>query len=148
MHMYEDGLQRCNANYSPLTPVDFLVRASEVYGDKTAALYGQVKRAKAFGSTFRLGPGSSIPQTMQEGPRDGETIGEVASRVNLAMKGDLKYKKATEEEFAGGWFHSWHSRIRSGRVPCAFIGLRPAWKARPRNRCSLPLVPGLVEGIA
>lgn len=44
MHMYEDGLQRCNANYTPLTPVDFLVRASEVYGDKIAVLYGQVKR--------------------------------------------------------------------------------------------------------
>ncbi len=34
MHMYEDGLQRCNANYTPLTPVDSLVGASEVYGDK------------------------------------------------------------------------------------------------------------------
>ncbi|WP_233809313.1 AMP-binding protein [Paraburkholderia sp. HP33-1] len=44
MHMYEDGLQRCNANYTPLTPVDFLVRASEVYGDKTAVLYVQAKR--------------------------------------------------------------------------------------------------------
>lgn len=44
MHTYEDGLQRCNANYTPLTAVHFLVRASEVYGDKTALPYGQTKR--------------------------------------------------------------------------------------------------------
>lgn len=43
MHTYEDGLQRCNANYTPQTPVDFQVRASEVYGDKTTVPYGQAK---------------------------------------------------------------------------------------------------------
>jgi osmotically-inducible protein OsmY len=39
-------------------------------------------------------------------PADGETMGEIMFRGNIAMKGYLKNKKATEESFAGGWFHS------------------------------------------
>jgi fatty-acyl-CoA synthase len=46
------------------------------------------------------------PETMREVPRDGETIGEVMFRGNIVMKGYLKNEKATEEAFAGGWFHT------------------------------------------
>ncbi len=46
------------------------------------------------------------PETMQETPADGETIGEVMFRGNIVMKGYLKNRKATDEAFAGGWFHS------------------------------------------
>ncbi len=46
------------------------------------------------------------PDTMQEVPRDGETIGEVMFRGNIVMKGYLKNEKATQEAFAGGWFHT------------------------------------------
>ncbi|MDS1136477.1 acyl-CoA synthetase [Nitratireductor indicus] len=46
------------------------------------------------------------PETMVETPRDGETIGEVMFRGNIVMKGYLKNKVATNEAFAGGWFHS------------------------------------------
>ncbi|MGJ4928672.1 acyl-CoA synthetase [Bradyrhizobium sp. HKCCYLS2038] len=46
------------------------------------------------------------PETMQEVPRDGETIGEVMFRGNIVMKGYLKNEKATSEAFAGGWFHT------------------------------------------
>ncbi len=46
------------------------------------------------------------PQTMQPTPADGETIGEVMFRGNIVMKGYLKNRAATEEAFAGGWFHS------------------------------------------
>ncbi|HKS19587.1 MAG TPA: acyl-CoA synthetase [Bradyrhizobium sp.] len=46
------------------------------------------------------------PATMREVPRDGETIGEVMFRGNIVMKGYLKNEKATEEAFAGGWFHT------------------------------------------
>lgn len=46
------------------------------------------------------------PETMQEVPRDGETIGEVMFRGNIVMKGYLKNEAATEEAFAGGWFHT------------------------------------------
>ncbi|BCH22415.1 acyl-CoA synthetase [Mesorhizobium sp. L-8-10] len=46
------------------------------------------------------------PETMTETPADGETIGEVMFRGNIVMKGYLKNKPATDEAFAGGWFHS------------------------------------------
>jgi fatty-acyl-CoA synthase len=46
------------------------------------------------------------PDTMQEVPRDGETIGEVMFRGNIVMKGYLKNEKATQKAFAGGWFHT------------------------------------------
>lgn len=46
------------------------------------------------------------PETMFPVPADGETIGEVMFQGNVVMKGYLKNLAATEEAFAGGWFHS------------------------------------------
>ena len=46
------------------------------------------------------------PATMRQVPADGETLGEVMFRGNIVMKGYLKNPAATEEAFAGGWFHS------------------------------------------
>jgi len=46
------------------------------------------------------------PRTMVAVPADGETLGEVMFRGNIVMKGYLKNRAATEEAFAGGWFHS------------------------------------------
>ena len=46
------------------------------------------------------------PETMQEVPRDGETMGEIMFRGNLVMKGYLKNPTATEESFVGGWYHT------------------------------------------
>ena len=46
------------------------------------------------------------PETKEQVPADGETLGEVMFRGNIVMKGYLKNKKATKEAFAGGWFHS------------------------------------------
>ncbi|MGY6707668.1 MAG: acyl-CoA synthetase [Rhizobiaceae bacterium] len=46
------------------------------------------------------------PETMEEVPADGETIGEVMFRGNIVMKGYLKNRAASDEAFHGGWFHS------------------------------------------
>ena len=46
------------------------------------------------------------PETMQPVPQDGETMGEIMFKGNIAMKGYLKNAKATQDAFAGGWFHS------------------------------------------
>jgi fatty-acyl-CoA synthase len=53
------------------------------------------------------------PDTLEPVPHDGETMGEIFMRGNDVMKGYLKNPKATEDAFAGGWFHSgdlgvWH----------------------------------------
>jgi fatty-acyl-CoA synthase len=45
-------------------------------------------------------------QTMQPVPMDGETMGEIMFRGNITMKGYLKNPAATQEAFAGGWFHT------------------------------------------
>ena len=46
------------------------------------------------------------PETLEPVARDGETLGEVMMRGNVVMKGYLKNQTATDEAFAGGWFHS------------------------------------------
>ncbi|RME15611.1 MAG: acyl-CoA synthetase, partial [Alphaproteobacteria bacterium] len=46
------------------------------------------------------------PETMEEVPADGETLGEIMMRGNVVMKGYLKNPEATQEAFRGGYFHS------------------------------------------
>jgi len=46
------------------------------------------------------------PATLAPVPADGTTMGEIFMRGNIVMKGYLKNSRATEEAFAGGWFHS------------------------------------------
>ncbi|MGH8052427.1 MAG: acyl-CoA synthetase [Stenotrophomonas sp.] len=46
------------------------------------------------------------PESLQPVPWDGATIGEIMFRGNITMKGYLKNPRATEEAFAGGWFHT------------------------------------------
>ena len=53
------------------------------------------------------------PATLAPVPQDGATMGEILMRGNVTMKGYLKNPKATDEAFAGGWFHTgdlavWH----------------------------------------
>ena len=46
------------------------------------------------------------PETMIAVPDDGETIGEIMIRGNTVMKGYFRNEDATDEAFAGGWFHT------------------------------------------
>jgi fatty-acyl-CoA synthase len=46
------------------------------------------------------------PETLEECPADGTTMGEIMFKGNIVMKGYLKNPKATQEAFAGGWFHT------------------------------------------
>jgi fatty-acyl-CoA synthase len=46
------------------------------------------------------------PTTLEDVPADGATIGELLLRSNTLMKGYLKNPAATQEAFAGGWFHT------------------------------------------
>ncbi|MEO6567089.1 MAG: acyl-CoA synthetase [Casimicrobiaceae bacterium] len=57
-------------------------------------------------NTMQEGMTVMDPETMRQVPADGETMGEIMFRGNITMKGYLKNQAATEEAFAGGWFHS------------------------------------------
>ena len=46
------------------------------------------------------------PEALEPVPADGKTMGEVFMRGNTVMKGYLDNPQATEEAFAGGWFHT------------------------------------------
>jgi fatty-acyl-CoA synthase len=53
------------------------------------------------------------PLTMENVPRDAETVGEVVMRGNNVMTGYYRDEQATARAFEGGWFHSgdlavWH----------------------------------------
>jgi fatty-acyl-CoA synthase len=47
-----------------------------------------------------------VDPEMRDVPADGETMGEVVMRGNNVMKGYYRDPEATEQAFAGGWFHS------------------------------------------
>jgi fatty-acyl-CoA synthase len=91
---------------------------TEVYGpasvcakhDEWAALdvRERAERNGRQGVRYVLEEGCTVmdPQTMRQVPADGETMGEIMFRGNITMKGYLKNPKATQEAFAGGWFHS------------------------------------------
>jgi acyl-CoA synthetase (AMP-forming)/AMP-acid ligase II len=54
-----------------------------------------------------------VDDQMRDVPRDAETMGEVVMRGNNVMAGYFANEQATQEAFAGGWFHSgdiavWH----------------------------------------
>jgi fatty-acyl-CoA synthase len=66
----------------------------------------QLKARQGVAYTALEGLSVMDPRTMTPVPADGETMGEVMMRGNIVMKGYLKNKAATEEAFAGGWFHT------------------------------------------
>jgi fatty-acyl-CoA synthase len=60
------------------------------------------------GVRYPLQEGMTVldPVTMAEVPADGQTMGEIMFRGNIAMKGYLKNPAATAAAFEGGWFHT------------------------------------------
>ena len=46
------------------------------------------------------------PETLAPVPWDGETMGEIMFRGNIAMKGYLSNPTTTAKTFEGGWFHT------------------------------------------
>ena len=91
---------------------------TETYGPAAAAakwthwagetLAEQTRLNGRQGVRYVLEEGMTVldPETMQEVPADGQVLGEIMFRGNIVMKGYLKNPKATQQAFAGGWFHS------------------------------------------
>ena len=91
---------------------------TEVYGPATVCAKHEEWDGLDIGERARLNARQGVryhlqrsarvldPQTMQPVPWDGETMGEIMFRGNITMKGYLKNAKATQEAFAGGWYHT------------------------------------------
>ena len=91
---------------------------TEVYGPASVAvkrdswagesLPEQTRLNGRQGVRYALQDGMTVvdPETMQEVPADGQTMGEIMFRGNITMKGYLKNPAATDKAFAGGWFHT------------------------------------------
>ncbi len=91
---------------------------TEVYGPATVCakhadwqqldIGRRTERNGRQGVRYLLEEGLTVmdPQTMTPVPADGETMGEIMFRGNITMKGYLKNGQATQDAFAGGWFHS------------------------------------------
>ncbi|MFN5101147.1 MAG: acyl-CoA synthetase [Burkholderiaceae bacterium] len=41
---FNTGLERRTVNHAPLTPLDFIARAADVYGDRLAVVHGEIRR--------------------------------------------------------------------------------------------------------
>ena len=91
---------------------------TEVYGPATVCAKHEAWNDLDIGERARLNARQGVryhlqrdvrvldPETLQPVPWDGETMGEIMFKGNIAMKGYLKNPKATEDAFRGGWFHS------------------------------------------
>jgi len=98
--------------------VTHLYGLTESYGPSTVCLWQPgldelpIERKSAF--MARQGVSTPMmeevavlnPATLEPMPADGATMGELMLRGNTVMKGYLKNPTATEEAFAGGWFHT------------------------------------------
>jgi fatty-acyl-CoA synthase len=91
---------------------------TETYGPAVICEWHEEWNDKPIGEQARLNARQGVryhmleaimvadPNTLQPVPADGETLGEVFFKGNIVMMGYLKNEKATQEAFAGGWFHS------------------------------------------
>ena len=91
---------------------------TEVYGPASVAVQRPAWAAQDLGEQTRLNGRQGVryplqegmtvmdPQTLQEVPADGQTMGEIMFRGNIVMKGYLKNPASTAHAFEGGWFHT------------------------------------------
>jgi fatty-acyl-CoA synthase len=99
---------------------------TEVYGPASVAvrrtswssesLSEQTRLNGRQGVRYPLQEGMTVmdPQTLQETPADGQTMGEIMFRGNIVMKGYLKNPAATAQAFHGGWFHTGDLAVMEG----------------------------------
>ncbi|MEY4429107.1 MAG: hypothetical protein RLZZ182_1796, partial [Pseudomonadota bacterium] len=97
---------------------------TEIYGPAAVCVKHEAWDALDIGERARLNARQGVnyhlqrgiavkdPDTLADVPADGETMGEIMFRGNITMKGYLKNPKATQEAFAGGWFHTGDLAVR------------------------------------
>ena len=86
---YEHGLDRTDANYTPLTPVSFLAKAAYVYPERTAIIHGAVRRTwrETYARARRL-----ASALVKHGVKRGDTV--AAMLPNVPAMVDLHFGPA------------------------------------------------------
>ncbi|KAH9607440.1 hypothetical protein KSS87_000643 [Heliosperma pusillum] len=102
-----DGLIKCKANYTALTPISFLERAAKVFADRTSLVYGPrsytwsltrrrcLRLASAISTTLRVDPGhlvatlaSNVPEMYElhfAVPMSGAVLCALNTRLDPSM---------------------------------------------------------------
>ena len=83
MNAYEKGLERKEANYTPLTPVSFLAKAARVYPERTAVIHGAVRRnwREVYQRARRLASALA-----KRGVKRGDTVAAMLPNVPAMME--------------------------------------------------------------
>lgn len=103
LHLY--GLTE---SYGPATVCDW----QEDWGElDTAARSGKMARQGIRYLTLEDAMVAD-PDTLEEAPWDGQSMGEIMLRGNTVMKGYLDNPSATDAAFKGGWFHTGDLGVR------------------------------------
>ena len=104
-HMYDTNLDKNDANFTPLSPLSFLMRAAEVYPNRTSIIHGKkqftwsetYKRSKQLASALSkrgIGKGDTVAVLCFNTPEIYEThfgvpmIGAVLNTINIRLDVD------------------------------------------------------------
>ena len=104
-HMYDTNLDKNDANFTPLSPLRFLIRAAEVYPNRTSIIHGKkqftwsetYKRSKQLASALSkrgIGKGDTVAVLCFNTPEIYEThfgvpmIGAVLNTINIRLDVD------------------------------------------------------------
>ena len=104
-HMYDTNLDKNDANFTPLSPLSFLLRAAEVYPNRTSIIHGKkqftwsetYKRSKQLASALSkrgIGKGDTVAVLCFNTPEIYEThfgvpmIGAVLNTINIRLDVD------------------------------------------------------------
>ena len=104
-HMYDTNLDKNDANFTPLSPLSFLIRAAEVYPNRTSIIHGKkqftwsetYKRSKQLASALSkrgIGKGDTVAVLCFNTPGIYEThfgvpmIGAVLNTINIRLDVD------------------------------------------------------------
>ena len=104
-HMYDTNLDKNDANFIPLSPLSFLIRAAEVYPNRTSIIHGKkqftwsetYKRSKQLASALSkrgIGKGDTVAVLCFNTPEIYEThfgvpmIGAVLNTINIRLDVD------------------------------------------------------------